>query len=449
MHAPPFRLARTADLSSPGGHSPAAAGTRIDACCAPSRAQQVELTRRARLSELDANLHCSIIGTCLTTHELRKLVPKFADVDRQRATDLEIHHAAVELAIGGTAGAKALHKALDERYAGAIRAFDGAKDADALVARWKDALASGDIPQAYWALMTHPRATMAVRQVAFGDVHMLSHLVGAANRADIRRLVALERENAELHAKLERQQARLHEMSTQRDAALQERDALHAHRHAPPLAAESVLRDEVHALREALAARDERLALHTSRREAAEQRIAAEQASARAMRARLDDLMAMVKTLRAEASALEQAVQASTDDPAEHAAHSPSILRGTRVVYVGGRPGSNRVIRRIVETAGGEVTLHDGGIEDRKGLLAAALPGARMVVFPVDCIDHDSMNLLKRTCERHHIAYYPLRTASVASFVELIGRLDAQARDVIMPNAAASDTSSRFCLRHG
>ncbi|MFX7878776.1 hypothetical protein ABTK13_21140, partial [Acinetobacter baumannii] len=54
-------------------------------------------------------------------------------------------------------------------------------------------------------------------------------------------------------------------------------------------------------LREALAARDERLALHTSRREAAEQRIAAEQASARAMRARLDDLMAMVKTLRAEA----------------------------------------------------------------------------------------------------------------------------------------------------
>ncbi|WP_175874412.1 DUF2325 domain-containing protein [Burkholderia sp. BCC0397] len=448
MHAPPFRLARTADLSSSGGHSPAATGAR-DACCAPSRAQQVELKRRARLSELDANLHCSIIGTCLTTHELRKLVPKFADVDRQRATDLEIHHAAVELAIGGTAGAKALHKTLDERYAGAIRAFDGANDADALLARWKDALASGDIPPAYWALMTHPRATMAVRQAAFGDLHMLSHLVGAANRADIRRLVALEQENAELHAKIERQQARLHEMSMQRDAALQERDALHAHRNAQPPADESLLHDEIHALREALAARDERLALHTSRREAAEQRIAAEQASARAMRARLDDLMAMVKTLRAEASALEQAVQASTDDPAGHAANSLSMLRGMRVVYVGGRPGSNRAIRRIVETAGGEVTLHDGGIEDRKGLLAAALPGAQMVVFPVDCIDHDSMNLLKRICERHHVAYYPLRTASVASFVELIGRLDAQARDVIVPDAAAGDTSSRFCLRHG
>ncbi|BHO57796.1 hypothetical protein thsbcT34_51430 [Burkholderia contaminans] len=136
MHAPPFRLSRTADLSSPGGNLPAATGTRIDACCARSSAQPTEPKRRTRLSELDANLHCSIIGTCLTTHELRKLVPKFTDLDRRHATDLEIHHAAVELAIDGTAGAKALHKALDERYAGAIRAFDSAKDADELLARW-------------------------------------------------------------------------------------------------------------------------------------------------------------------------------------------------------------------------------------------------------------------------------------------------------------------------
>ena len=447
MHAPPFRLARTAGLPSSGGASPADAG-RIDACCAPSRAQHVELKRRTRLSELDSNLHCSIIGTCLTTHALRKLVPKFTDLDRQRATDLEIHHAAVELAIEGAAGGKALHKALDERYAGAIRAFDNAKDADALVALWRDALKSGDIPPAYWALMTHPRTTTSVRQAAFGDLHMLSHLVGAANRADIRRLVAFEEENAALHAKIERQQARLHEMSVERDAALRERDACRARERAQPMSAESVLRDEVRALREALAARDERLALHTSRREAAEQRIAAEQASARAMRARLDDLMAMVKTLRAEASAIELAVQASNDDPAAPAAESLSILQRKRVVYVGGRPGSNRVIRRIVDTAGGELTLHDGGIEDRKGLLAAALPGANLVVFPVDCIDHDSVNLLKRMCERHQIAYYPLRTASVASFVELIGRLDAHAREVMPPDAQAGE-ASRFCLRHG
>jgi hypothetical protein len=220
MQAPPFRLARTADAS----RADDSAGARLraaDACCAPpSPGQLASSKRRTRLTELDSHLHCSIIGTCLTTHELRKLVPKFTDLDRQHASDLEIHHAAVELAIAGGAGAKALHKALDERYAGALRRFDEVRDEEALLALWNESLKNGDIPPAYWALMTHPYATMPVRQAAFGELHMLSHLVGAANRADIRRLVALEAENAELRDKVDRQQNRLHEISTQRDATV-------------------------------------------------------------------------------------------------------------------------------------------------------------------------------------------------------------------------------------
>lgn len=155
---------------------------------------------------------------------------------------------------------------------------------------------------------------------------------------------------------------------------------------------------------------------------------------------------ALVKTLQAEASALERTlhIAASEDDATQGSTASLPILDRMRIVYVGGRPGSNAAIRRIVESAGGEITVHDGGIEDRKGLLAAALPGADMVVFPVDCIDHDSMNMLKRVCERSHVAWYPLRTASVASFVELMGRLNADARTNTQPGG-----SPRFCLRHG
>ncbi len=103
-------------------------GTPSGRCCQPSQAEvRTAGRKRARLSELDSHLHCSIIGTCLSSGELRKLVPKFTDLDRYHASDLEIHHAAVELAIQGGAAAKALHKALDERYAGAIRRFDAAR----------------------------------------------------------------------------------------------------------------------------------------------------------------------------------------------------------------------------------------------------------------------------------------------------------------------------------
>jgi hypothetical protein len=443
MHAPPFRLARTA-----GSETSAHLSRGADPCSAPSKAQLADLKRRTRLAELDAHLHCSIIGTCLSTHELRKLVPKFTDLDRQRATDLEIHHTAVELAIEGGAGGKALQKALDERYAGALRLFDEAKDPDAVLALWKDALKSGDIPPAYWALMTHPQTTMSVRQTAFGDLHMLSHLVGAANRADIRRLVALEEENASLRAKVDRQQGRLQAMSLQRDAAAHELETRATLARSHDADSDADLRAEVRMLREALTGRDERLAeriaLHTNRREAAEQRAAVEQESARALRARLDDMDALLKTLQAEASALERALQATDGDSAAQRPASLAILERMRVVYVGGRPGAHAAIRRIVESAGGEIAVHDGGIEDRKGLLASALPGADMVVFPVDCIDHDSMNMLKRVCERGHIAWYPLRTASVASFVELVGRLNADAQ-----TNTHSAGSPRFCLRHG
>nr|WKF61486.1 Chromosome partition protein Smc [Paraburkholderia busanensis] len=449
MHTPPFRLAQPSRLKLSGDDRAGTGLRAADACCTPAKAPpQPAAARRSRLSELDAHLHCSIIGTCLTTHELRKLVPKFTSLDRRDASDLDIHHYAVELATAGGAGAKALNKLLDEHYAGALRRFDDAADDVELLKLWDEALKSGDIPPAYWAVMTHRHATLPVRQKAFGDLHMLSHLVGAANRADIRRLVALEEENAALKEKIERQQSRLHELSVQRDAsiaALHEQIAqlsAHAARQFPADAAGLAV--ETQRLRERLDDADQRVALHTSRREAAEQRVQQEQEAALALRKRHDHALELLKLVQSECDALERATVDAAG--ATHGARRASLdsVQGKRIVYVGGRPNSNAALKRLVENAGGELLVHDGGVEDRKGLLAAALPGADIVVFPVDCVDHDSMNTLKRVCERHQIDYHPLRTASVASFVELMARLHPE--HVAQLEQAPAPA---FCLRHG
>ncbi|WP_420994749.1 DUF2325 domain-containing protein [Cupriavidus sp. 30B13] len=424
MHAPPFRLARASGIETALGNRPAPA-----ACCAPAAPQPRAARRRTRLAELDSHLHCSIIGTCMTTGELRKLVPRFVALDRQRATDLEIHHEAVKLAGAGGDGCKALQKALDERYALALRHFNAARDADAVLKLWQEAVASGDIPPAYWAVMSHPDTSTAVRQAAFGEVHMLSHLVGAANRADIRRLMALEEDNAALRGKLERQQERLQEMSTRHDAATREIAELSARLAARAGAEATPAQAELSALREALAQHEREAALHASRRAAAEQQALREQEAAQMLRAQLDDALAQLKASHAETLALEQAVLAagSRDGEAQEPPQARHAglrhLEGKRIVYVGGRPGSNNTLKALVESTGGQLVLHDGGIEDRKGLLAATVARADMVVFPVDCIDHDSMNMIKRVCDRHQVAYYPLRTASVASFVELASRM--------------------------
>ncbi|VVD33196.1 DUF2325 domain-containing protein [Paraburkholderia dioscoreae] len=450
MHTPPFRLAQPTRLKLSGDELAVTGIRAADPCCTPAKVSFPNAKRRARLAELDSHLHCSIIGTCLGTHELRKLVPKFTGLDRHDASDLEIHHSAVELAIEGGAAAKALNKLLDERYAGAIRRFDKAADDVDLLKLWDEALKSGDIPPAYWALMTHPYATMPVRQKAFGELHMLSHLVGAANRADIRRLVALEEENAVLKEKIERQQSRLQELSLQRDAsiaALDQRTAqLTAQTSRQTPADATNLEAEVQRLRDKLADADQRVALHTSRREAAEQRVFHEQDAALALRKSYDQTLTLLKLVQSECDALEHATLHAADAASGAGARRTSLdsVRGKRIVYVGGRPGSNAALKRLVEAAGGDLVVHDGGVEDRKGLLAAALPGADLVVFPVDCVDHDSMNTLKRVCERHQIDYHPLRTASVASFVELMARLHPE-------NLAqlGNPPTSAFCLRHG
>jgi len=81
-----------------------------------------------------------------------------------------------------------------------------------------------------------------------------------------------------------------------------------------------------------------------------------------------------------------------------------------------------------VAAAGGELLSHDGGIEDRKGMLSTLLPRAQLVVFPVDCISHNAMHVTRQLAERAGIPCHPLRTASVGSFVELMRRLERDQR---------------------
>ncbi len=66
--------------------------------------------------------------------------------------------------------------------------------------------------------------------------------------------------------------------------------------------------------------------------------------------------------------------------------------------------------------------MHDGGIEDRKGLLASMVSRAQVLVFPVDCISHNAMHVAKKLAASCGIACHPLRTASVASFLEVMRR---------------------------
>ncbi|MEJ8852957.1 DUF2325 domain-containing protein [Variovorax robiniae] len=410
------------------------------ACCEDNTTEaEPEGKGRSRVQQLNPHVHCSVIGTCLSTAELRKIVAKHGHIDAARASDVEIHHEGVSIA-SQTGGGKALSKALDKRHELVIRSFEKAKDAEALEALWQQALQGGSIAGAYWALMSHRHVTAELRQRAFGDVHMLSHLVGAANRADIRRLAALEQETGDWREQSEHQQARIAEL-------LQENQQLR--RRVGELEMDITLArakptepaGAVESLQQELLAQLQFSTLQMQRCEAAERQQAASEANEQRLQAELDGARRQIDMLSRELRGAEAHLQALAAPGHGTSESLQPAIQGQRILYVGGRPSSTPAIRKLVTDSGGEFVHHDGGMEDRKGLLASALAGAHVVAFPVDCVDHDSVTNLKRLCARHEVPFLPLRTASVTCF--------AAALLALAEEQVPARPAFRMCLRHG
>ncbi len=78
---------------------------------------------RARLWELNESIHCSIIGTCLTTGELRRVMAKVVREGVSGVSDHDLHSQAVGLCNQHSPAAKLLHKALDQRHELVIKRF--------------------------------------------------------------------------------------------------------------------------------------------------------------------------------------------------------------------------------------------------------------------------------------------------------------------------------------
>jgi len=360
--------------------------------------------QRSKLWEFGTNLHCSLIGTCLSTAELRQVLTKIGRKEAIGATEHDVHASAVLIAGKHHDGAKLLHKALDRRHRVAINQFDRAKTVTEVRALWQEASKRGDIPGAYWAALTHPATNDALVREIFAEVHMLSHLVGAANRADIRRLRQLEDEKADLEARLAHKGEQLREVGAARDRAVREVEA----RSEPSPATSRVVAGD-----EGLAAElKSRLARSETRRE----RIARQLDEARAGLSAEQDARCAAEerelALRRELDAIEASLTDAPDQPADE----PRPRLDVTMLYVGGRPATIGRLRELTERAGAVFLYHDGGIEERGGLLPGLVSRADAVLFPVDCISHAAMLCVKRLCRQAGKKFVPLRSAGLAPF---------------------------------
>jgi hypothetical protein len=375
--------------------------------------------RRSRIWDLSPSLHCSIIGTCLATRELRQIVGRMTGHEPNELSEHEVHGEGVRLAGRHDDGGKQVQKALDKRHHAALNRFAQAKTAAAVASLWDEAKRAGEIPGAYWALLSHPAATDALVKLAFGDVHMLSHLVGAANRADIRRLTQLEKEKSDLDRKLDKSQAHIQAS----DATIRQLDAALAAAiaRADDRPAAGPVDDEVSALRRLVAEMEGRLRNEGARRLRAEQRAEKSQRALTEIEAARQQAEARTTVLAEELAAIEGEI--SPQGPAADAPPTlPSQVRS--LLYVGGRPGEIQRLKAFAERTEIELLHHDGGIEDRTGLLAGLISRADVACFPVDCVSHDAVASVKRLCRQAGKPYLPLRSVGIGSLLAGLGRLN-------------------------
>jgi hypothetical protein len=368
--------------------------------------------RRTKIWDIAPVFHCSIVGTCLTAAELRQFFVRMRDPDAKTATDHALHSRGVRAAGQHNLVGKQLHKIIDERHEIVIKRFAKAAVPAEIRALWRQAFDQGAIPGAYWAALTHPASDRALREDVFGEVHMLSHLVGSANRVDIARLTRLERELGDQVEKTARQEARLQAAAQDRSTLLRRIEMLEAERlqHAAHGCATAKTPDDAPtSVLQRLDAEKRRSAAVTERLKQVETRLRAAEQQAKTLAVQNDQY-------RAEIVALETAMGHEWGD-ADASEAVALDLRGLTLLYVGGRPKLVDQLKAITAQRGGALLAHDGGIEDSPTLLAGLISQADRAFFPVDCISHLAAGKVKKVCRDAGKPFVPLRSASLASFL--------------------------------
>lgn len=380
-------------------------------------ALDVDTTARApsrhKIWQIQGGLQCSIVGTCLSHEDLVAIGRKAGVRPREDARAYEVHSYFVQQAGTDSKIARVVQKLLDQRHAGVIRRVQAARGEAELTRLWEEEFDGGRVAGAYWAFMSavHVPGTLTTR--IFGDVHMLSHVLGRVTHQNASRASELQARLDDLESRLLRQAERHRQIVMERDAALARLDTGTAA--APqlvPTAAVVLPLEREHRHNQPPVRRERALAVARERARAAERMI--------------DDLQRQLERQR-----LQQRLRAASGAPACPAADACDATVQTaiarRILYIGGRSGAIDNLRRVAARMGAELMHHDGGEEHALVRIDGMIEGCDAVVCPIDCVSHSACLRAKVLCRKLDKPFVPLRSAGATSFERAVQSLTARA----------------------
>jgi hypothetical protein len=393
-------------------------------------AAPVQAKKRPKLWDLEHKHHCPVIGTCLRMDDLGRFARRYqlaAALDDEFA----LHVETVSCCQSRNVVSEALQKFLDRKYEMAISRFAKLKTDKEILAAWRVSQAKGDIAGPMWAVYTHKASSVATRDTVYGDVHMLSHQIGAGQAADTRRLDYLEKENAELKRSLDLEWTQHQTHTTTLKARLAELET--------SVSEQTRVRDELIRLQE-------RVSLYESGEAMAElgHRLAAMERTNQQMAAAMQRINELENALQAAQQQAMECARQRDDAAAERDALERLLLpdqssapscdglcacceaapSGRCVLYVGGRASLVAQYRELAQRLGVRLVHHDGGLEEALSRLPELIQSADAVICPTDCISHSAYYNLKSHCKRTGTPCLFFRGAGIASFATAIARVN-------------------------
>lgn len=393
--------------------------------------QQPQLKKQSeiKLWQLDHNYHCAIIGTCLTLEEVKKILRQL-HIETNGFPTYELHTSIVTIISENSFPSKKVQNYLNKKFKLEVQKTK-IMTGDKLKGFWKAALYGGNMIGAFWAVMMHPESDEAMKRIFYGDIHMLSHLSGASNRADLMRLSQLKQERTEYdterlswedkcnklvseNGRLKNTEKRLHEQQTDLNNHI---TALKNSLEQLMILQSTKKRQELDALLEKQAVK-----LESQTNEIAKHQRKEKQFS-KLTSAQEQQISASHNELLVYQNEVEYLQSILIAKPQVECPLQKQNLCGQCVLYVGGKTNLIPFYRELVEVNSGIFIHHDGGTEKSTQDLQQSLSKADVVVFPASCISHDAYWKIKRVCKKQQKPYQYLKSSGLYSLSNMLDKI--------------------------
>ncbi|MBU74766.1 MAG: hypothetical protein CMM73_03555 [Rhodospirillaceae bacterium] len=382
---------------------------------------KVERKVRKKLWEFPHNFQCSIIGTCLTLAEARKVGRKFGVIsDDPTQLDTTVHSFIVREASKQSIVSTHVCNLLNRKFEGMIRKASAADTPPKVMAFWREACNSGLVPSGYWAALTCPALDEDGMIRIFSDVHMLSHINGSNNVVLMRRLAHTEKaleENLEKQSELQRRSI-MREKDLRKKIEIETTKTKFARQQLEGRV-ESQCPDH-REMTKSLEGKLDKLQLQTNKLSHQLCERNHELAAARNILKVRDEEIADLRRL------LESQDRRFHTNIVPAAPDVQPVINGMQLLYVGGRPQTKIRIQNLVQEQGAELVCHDGGkTKTSICALKTLIESSHAVFMPVDKVSHASAIETKRLCRQCNKPFITMKSCSMACFQQALLQLQA------------------------